>query len=284
MKKVLLSFILILVFSLSVSAQVYSDKDAEICNSKFTLAVNKNLAQKPIPDIIAEIGKSFLGTNYVASTLEAEGEEQLVINLNGLDCTTFLENTLVFARLIKSGKTSFNDYMNELTAIRYRDGKVDGYTSRLHYFSDWIADNVKKGIVKDITKDAGGERLQLDLNFMSTHPASYKKLKENPAYIPVIEKQEREINSREYYYIPREKLSRLENKLQNGDLLAITTSIKGLDIGHVGIAVKEKDGRIHLLHAPTVGSKVQITNEPLADYLMKVKKHSGVIILRAIEP
>jgi hypothetical protein len=283
MKKILLFFTLVL-FTVSVSAQVFSDKDEEICRTKFTFAAASNLAAEPINDVIAEIGRSFLGTDYEASALEKEGDEQLVINLTGLDCTTFLENALVFARLIKSGKPSFNDYMNELQFIRYREGKIDGYTSRLHYFSDWIADNVKKGIVEDVTKDAGGEKLKFGLNFMSTHPASYRQLKENPSFVPVIGQQEKEINSREYYYIPREKVIVAEKHIQNGDLIAVTTNIKGLDIGHVGIAVKEKDGRIHLLHAPTAGSKVQITKEPLSNYLMKIKKHSGIIILRAIEP
>lgn len=283
MKKVLL-FLTLIVFTVSVNAQVFSKKDEEVCKTRFTFAAASNLASKPVNDVIAEIGKSFLGTNYAASALEREGEEQLVTNLTGLDCTTLLENALVFARLIKSGKTTFDEYLDELQFIRYRGGIIDGYTSRLHYFSDWIADNIKKGVVKDVTKEVGGEKFKFALNFMSTHPASYKQLKENPSFVPVIEKQEKEINSREYYFIPREKVVKIEDKIQNGDLLAITTNIKGLDVGHVGIAVKEKDGRIHLLHAPTVGSKVQITDEPLSSYLAKVKKHSGIIVLRAVEP
>jgi hypothetical protein len=282
--KRLLVLLAVCLLTASVSAQVYNNKDKEVCGSKFAFAAKAALAKKPINDVIAEIGKSFLGTNYVASALEQDGDEQLVINLTGLDCTTFLENSLVFARLVKSGKTSFDDYMNELAFVRYREGKIDGYTSRLHYFSDWIHNNIKKGIVKDVTKEAGGEKYRFNLNFMSTHPASYKQLKDNPSFVSLLEKQEQTINGREYFYIPREKVIKYEDKIQNGDLIAITTNIKGLDIGHVGIAVKEKDGRIHLLHAPTVGSKVQITDEPLPDYLMKVKKHSGIIILRAIEP
>jgi len=284
MKKIqffLFAFILCVPF---LTAQVYTAKDKEICNSKFNLAANAGLAKKPINDVISEIGKSFLGTDYTASALEVDGEEQLVINLAGLDCTTFLENTLVFSRLIKTGKSSFEDYLSELTNIRYRSGKIDGYTSRLHYFSDWIHDNIKKGILKDITRSAGGEKVKFNLNFMSTHPASYKQLKNNPDLVNTIGKQEQAINEREYFYIPKEKVALFEGNIKSGDLIAITTNIKGLDISHVGIAVKEKDGRIHLLHAPTVGSKVQVTDDPLPEYLLKVKKHRGIIILRATEP
>jgi len=269
--------------NIASEAQVFSEKDVEVCNSKFQFAVEKNLAEKSIGDVIVEVGKSFLGTDYLAYGLEKEGDEQLVINLNGLDCTTFLENSLVLARCIKKGKTSFEDFMNELQLIRYRDGLINQYPSRLHYFSDWIYDNVKKGIVEDVTEEIGGKKLKFKVNFMSTHPENYKHLKESSDFIPIIKKQEKEISCREYYSFPKEDLNSKEEFIQNGDLLAITTTVEGLDIGHIGIAVKMDDGRIHLLHAPTENTKVQITEQPLSDYLMKFKRHSGVIVLRAKE-
>jgi len=281
MKKYL--FVICLIFSFTMYAQVYTDKDVEICKSTFSLAVEKNLDEKPVGDIIAEIGKSFINTPYVGFAIEKEGDEQLVINLTGLDCTTFLENMLVFSRLIKSGRTDFADYQKELTFIRYRDGKIDGYPSRLHYFSDWIYNNTSKKIVKDVTKEIGGEKIKFKVGFMSENPDKYLHLKESPEFIPVIKKQEEEINSREYYYIPNDKVTALEDKIQNGDLIAITTNLEGLDIGHVGIAVKMDNGRIHFLHAPLAGSKVQITKDPLPVYLSKVKKHTGIIVLRPQE-
>ena len=264
-------------------SQIFSESDVEICNAKFELAFDKDLVDKPIGDVIAEVGKSFIGTDYLSHSLEKDGDEQLVINLTGLDCTTFLENSLVLARCIKKGKTSFEDYINELQFIRYRDGVIDQYPSRLHYFSDWIYDNVKKGIVDDVTEEIGGRKIKFNLNFMSTHPDSYKHLRENPDFIPIIKEQEKQISCREYYFIPKEDLNSKEEFIQNGDLLAITTTVEGLDIGHIGIAVKMDDGRIHLLHAPTENTKVQITEQPLSEYLMKYKRHSGVIILKAKE-
>ncbi|MBK9098402.1 MAG: DUF1460 domain-containing protein [bacterium] len=278
-----LTFAFLIFTFFNLQAQIFSEQDVEVCNSKFELAVEKNLAEKPIADIIVEIGKSFIGTDYLAHGLEKDGDEQLVINLTGLDCTTFLENALVLARCVKEGKTSFEDYVSELQLIRYRDGVIDQYPSRLHYFSDWIYDNVKKGIVKDVTEEIGGEKIKFKIDFMSTHPESYKHLKENPEFISIIQKQEKEISCREYYFIPKDELESKENLIQNGDLIAITTTVEGLDIGHVGIALKMDDGRIYLMHAPTVNTRVHITKEPLADYLMKYKRHLGVIVLRATE-
>ena len=275
---------LLIIFIGRADPQVYTQKDIKVCDSKFQLAVKDDLSSKPINDVIVEIGKSFLGTDYKAHAIEKEGKEKLVIDLTGLDCTTYLENVLTFARCIKENKTTFNDYKNELTKIRYRNGKIDLYPSRLHYFSDWIYDNQKKGIVKDITKQLGGVPIKFDLNFMSSHPNSYLKLKENPEFIPVIKKQEEIISKRTYYYIPNEKVDSIDSKIKSGDLIAITTKIKGLDIGHVGIAVKMDDGKIHLLHAPIPGTKVQISDLPLGVYLSKLKNDSGIIVLKAIDP
>ncbi len=278
---IILSLIL---FSSNIQSQVFSEKDVEVCNSKFILAVGKSLTEKPINEVIVEIGKSFLETQYVAHTLEKEGDEQLVINLTGLDCTTFLETSLTFARCIKKDQTSFDDYQKELTFIRYRDGKIDKYPSRLHYFSDWIYNNQQKGIVKDITEEIGGNKIKFNVNFMSENPKYYLQLKDNPDFITVIEKQEKEINSRQYYYISENDIEKIESKIQTGDLIALTTSDTGLDIGHVGIAIKMDNGRIHFMHAPLVGSKVQITEMPLSDYVKKIKKHTGIIVLRVLEP
>lgn len=276
--------IIFFLFTVLINAQIYSEKDVEVCNSKFKLAVDKNLESKPIGDVIASIGKSFLGTEYVAHTLEKGDSEQLVIDLTGLDCTTFLENSLVLARCVKENDATFNNYKKELIKVRYRNGILNEYPSRLHYFSDWIYNNTKKGIVKDITKEIGGEPIKFKVDFMSEHPQYYVQLKNNPKFIPVIKSQEEKINKREYYYIPKAKVAEVKNKIHNGDLIAITTNKEGLDIGHVGIAVKQPDGRIHFMHAPNVGYKVQITKEPLADYLARIKSHTGIIVLRAQEP
>jgi hypothetical protein len=277
-----LTLILFILVSSNIQSQIFSENDINIFNQKISFADENELSKKPVNEVIIEIGKSFIGTEYIAHTLEKEGDEQLVVDLSGLDCTTFLETSLALARCIKRGKTDFRDYQNELTFIRYRDGKIDKYPSRLHYFSDWICNNQQKEIVKDITKEIGGKQIKFNLNFMTENPRYYKQLEENPEFIPVIREQEKEINKRNYYYIPKAKVESVENKIETGDLIAITSSVKGLDINHVGFAVKMEDGKIHFLHAPLVGVKVQITPEPLHEYLNKIKKHTGIIVLRAL--
>lgn len=272
-------------FASTLTAQaIYTQKDVDICNNKFEYAVSKDLTKLPINEVLLEIGKTFLNLDYEANTLEKGDKEQLVIHLSGLDCYTFFESSLVFARSIKVGKTTFENYQEELTNIRYRDGKINRYPSRLHYASDWLYDNDKRGNVKDITKEIGGMLFEKEINFMSTHVDSYKQLKNNPEFVAEIKKIEEEINKRDYYYIPENYIECVEDKIQNGDIILITASLGGLDISHTGIAIKMDDGRIHFMHAPIVGKKIQITEKPLGDYIKGLKRHNGIMVARPLEP
>lgn len=282
MKKYLLFALLFFFIKEHTAQPIYTQQDVEICNSKFRLAVDKNLASFPINQVIVEIGKSFIDTDYVANTLEKGDTEKLVIDLTGLDCYTFLESALVFSRCIKKGQTTFEDYQNEVMIIRYRDGKLNGYPSRLHYFSDWIYDMNKRGIGKDITREIGGIPFDKKINFMSKHISSYKQLKDNPEFVDDLVLTEKEISSRKYYYIPQEDIQKLEDKIESGDIIGITTNVEGLDIAHTGIAIRMDNGRIHFMHAPNVGFKVQITEKPLADYIKGIKKQTGIMVLRAL--
>lgn len=272
------------------SQVIYTQKDVEICKSKFNLAVEKNLPSKPINEIILEIAKSFIGTDYEAHTLDKNDKEQLTINLTGLDCYTFLESSVALARCIKKGESNqpkadeplahFEDYVKELENIRYRDGKLNEYPSRLHYFSDWIYEMNKRKVGRDVTKEIGGVPYKKKINFMSTHIDSYPQLQKNQKFISEIADIEKEISSRDYYYIPQEEIEKIEDKIQSGDVIGITTNIEGLDIAHTGIAIRLDDGRIHLLHAPNVGYKVQISEKPLSDYIRSNKKQTGIMVLR----
>lgn len=254
---------------------VFLQKDKEILEQILQLYSNeKNAATS---DLIIKVGSFFKETPYVAHTLETE-PEQLIVNLRELDCTTFAENCLAIARTIKSDNPSFEQFTHELQNIRYRNGVINGYTSRIHYFSDWIFENNKKYLLKDISKEIAEMPYRLSVNFMSTHPESYVQLKDS-TLIPVIAKQEKEISKREMYYIPKEKIAAVENRLHDGDIAGITTSIKGMDISHV-VILRRVAGRMHILHASSTAKKVILSEETLEDYLKSSKSATGVMIAR----
>jgi hypothetical protein len=261
----------------------YAGEDELICVKKFELADSMNLYLKTLQETVAEMGKSFIGTVYEANTLEQPGEEHLVINLRGLDCVTFCENSLALARCIKMNKMTFPAFKGELQFIRYRSGVIEGYPSRLHYFSDFIFDNGKKKVLSDITQAIGGVPFEKKVDFMSTHPDDYPALKGQTEFIGMIKKQEEAINSRKLYHIPKTDIEKNSSKILDGDLLAITTSIEGMDVSHTGMALWQ-GGKLHFMHAPNVGYKVQITTKPLSEYLAEHSKQVGIMVARPIEP
>lgn len=242
----------------------------------------ENLSSKSPNELVISIGKEFLKTPYVEKTLELPGDEKLVINLTGLDCTTYLETVVTLVRLAEQGDFTFEAFEKELELLRYRYGINAGYFSRLHYFSDWIYENQQKGIIKDITQEIGGSPYPNTPSFMSENQKFYAQLRESKN-LEAIKSTEAEILERGYFYIPKAEISKLEKSIQSGDIIAITTSMSNLDIVHTGFAI-EKNGRIHLLHASSINMKVEISEKPLSDYLAGNKSQSGIIISRLTTP
>ncbi len=253
-------------------------EDTKLLQNLFALHAKDQ--ETPISELMVEVGSFFTGTQYQAHTLEGETEE-LVVNLREFDCTSFVESCLAISRSIKSGDPDFELFVSELIKIRYHSGEVNGYTSRIHYFSDWIHTNNQKQIVKDVSVEIGGIPFPGLVNFMSTHPGSYRQLKADTSLIGIIAQQEEEISSREMYYIPETRLKDVEPFLKEGDIVGLTTGIGGLDISHVGILVRESD-RIHLMHASSRAKKVIISEETLEEYLKNNKSVTGIMVARPL--
>ncbi len=229
--------------------------------------------------------RQFLNIPYVAHTLEVNPAEQLVVNTRQLDCTTLVETVTALTLCAHQGKRSWNDYLTTLRTLRYRKGKLDGYPSRLHYFSDWIADKTAMSIVKEIqSPNPPFSAVQhINVNYMSTHPDAYQALKAHPEWVSVIRQQEETLSGTTSRYIPKSVLKRntkaLRQAVHDGDIIAITCNKKGLDIAHLGFAVWKKDG-LHLLNASQIHKKVVQEPMTLYQYLQKHPSHTGIRIIR----
>ncbi|MGB4414148.1 MAG: N-acetylmuramoyl-L-alanine amidase-like domain-containing protein [Paludibacter sp.] len=232
-------------------------------------------------DLIIKTGKILIGTSYVAHTLENGVEERMIINLREFDCTTFAENCLALARTAQSATPDFDTFVKELKSIRYRNGMINDYTSRLHYFSDWIYDNEQKGHLKNISCEINNMPVAFPVSFMSKHPDMYKQLAGNRHLISEIAAQEKEISKRKQCFIPKDEISTIENQLKDGDILGITTNIGGMDIQHVALAIRQ-DGRIHILHDSQKYMKVIISSETLEEYLRNNKSATGIVVARPL--
>lgn len=224
---------------------------------------------------------SMKGIPYQGGTLDRSSDETLVVRTDSLDCTTYVENVLALYLASAKQNPEYRDYIESLTRIRYRDGKIHGYTSRLHYFSDWVEDNQNKGILKELTTHFEHETIACPLNYMTEHSHLYKQLKDNDSLLSVMRHIEQRWSEYEMPYVPKKLLDlpASEIKIKDGDILALTTSIDGLDVVHLGFAIWIGDN-LHLLHASSLQKKVILDDVSLYDYLKGRSKHTGIRVIR----
>lgn len=275
--KRLIIYIIGIMFVQSLTAQTtYQQADSvKICQL---------LSQANRETPVLWLARQFLGVPYVAHTLEINDDERLVVNTRQLDCTTFVETVTALKLCAQQGKRTFADYQNVLRQLRYRQGRMAGYTSRLHYFTDWIRDKADMQLVNDVQQPNPpfSAVQKVNVNYMSTHPTAYKALKANAALVPEIRAQEQSLTGMKVRYIPKRAVRNnalLRKVVKDGDILAITCNKKGLEIAHLGFAVWRNDG-LHLLNASMIHKKVVEEPMTLYQYLQKHKTHTGIRVVR----
>ena len=265
----------LLVMSLAARAQEITDLRS------LTLTGGKTLAETTIG-----VGKQFLGKPYVAHTLDINPNERLVVNLREFDCTTYLETVLALSMATndvtnKQDSALFDQAFHKyLTRLRYRDGRIDGYASRLHYFSDWLRENERKGLLSDVTHELPGSlTVAKPVSYMTAATYKYPHLN-NPAVFKQIAQTEASLSQQSFSFIPSKNIRLAEAQLQEGDIIMLMAARPGLDMKHVGLAVRQPNGRIHLMHASSDQGEVVITAYPLSDYVLWHKHMSGIRVAR----
>lgn len=232
-------------------------------------------------------GRQFEGRPYVAHTLECGDSEHLIVNTREMDCTTFLETVCALSLCDAHGQTGFSDFCQWLRQLRYRQGRIEDYTSRLHYFTQWAADNEDMGLVTDVLEQGvdGLATQTVNISNMSQHPELYKHLRGNPQFVSVIRRQEKAEQGKRLHYLPKSQLAQSPKKLyfiHSGDLIAIVTSKTGLDTSHLGFAVWQ-GGKLHLMHASSLNKRVLTEPKTFYDYSQSQRSQVGIRVLRLKE-
>jgi hypothetical protein len=285
MRGLLVTFVAIVLFGcatdygfaqqrVDVQGVSYSQEDLRV----FDEFVRRMQDKKTLPanELIIEAAKFFIHTPYVAGTLEGDSE-RLTVNFREFDCTTFVETVIALSLTLQESTPTFQRFCDGLRLIRYRNGKVNDYTDRLHYFTDWIYENQRTGLVKDVTKELGGHPFELQLNFMSTHPQLYRQLKDNDRLVGVIRAKEVEVSARSpYYVIDPEEIQGIQ--IRDGDVIAFVTNVKGLDVTHVGFA-ERKGVEVRLVHASSKAGKVIEDTNTLGEYTRR-NGARGIMVIR----
>lgn len=247
------------------------------CMSLLTMGVSAQDAN----DLMLANGIGLLNVPYVAHTLDQGDQEELIVNCDEVDCTTFVEYALAMSLCpMEDGQIAEGDFIDNVQRVRYRDGKVNGYASRLHYITDWIDNGVRNGYLEDITAQKSNYEQKVSVYYMTTHPSLYKQLTHSQENVAAMKKVEEALSKETYRYIPKDRLP--TNGLpwiKSGDIIAITTDIPGLDISHMGIAFYVK-GTLCLLHASTVSKKVVVSRTALSQMLKEAEHWTGIRVVR----
>jgi len=257
---------------------------------KFDAVVQKasrqNWKNLPIGDRTVRVARELLGTPYKNFTLEVDDTiESPVVNLHAMDCWTYYENALAISRMIKAHEPPYEpkDMLKFVELERYRNGRCDGtYLSRMHHLEEVFADNQRRGLANNITRQLpGAQRMHRNINEMTTQWKSYRYLRANPSLLRPMARIEAKLSKLPIYHIPKSKSRKAEPYLRNGDICAITTKYKYGYTSHVGLIIK-RNGRAYFSHATSDNDKGRqvIIDTPITDYLNDNSKHAGMIICR----
>jgi hypothetical protein len=255
-------------------------QDAARFQQVMTVAQRQSLAQQPMGDILQAIAQTFLGSEYREQLLDQSEPETLVTSLTQFDCVLFVESVLALARAVAAQDYRETTFIAHIADQRYRQDSPPDYCSRLHYWSDWIADNQEQGTVQNITAALGGDPLPKTLNFMTRHRQSYPKLAQNDRLFACIQATEARLANIPLHYIPTHRIADVYPQLQPGDIIAIATDISGLDVTHTGLAYRQSDGQFGLIHASPAG-RVVIARD-LETYVSRVERAIGIIVARPV--
>lgn len=276
----LLLFGLVLTGNVAPAAAQATPQSADSLYAVYLLSVV--VPQPDVAHYVVAYAHLLEGTPYAAGSLDRDSAEQLQAHLQETDCTIFVETVLALARTAAKRERTWEAFGRELTALRYRNGHIDGYPSRLHYFSDWIIDNEQRGNVKEMTAALGGVDDTLQLHFMSRHAHRYPALQRDTTLIGAIASQEKRLSGSTVSVLPAERLdSAALAGIQSGDIIAFTTDIDGLDIAHVGIALNE-NGTVRLIHASSSQGAVVIEKRALTLQLRENSRFTGIRIIRPL--
>ena len=251
-------------------------------------ARRENWAELPIAARTARVGVALRGTPYKSYTLEIDDHiEAPSVNFNGMDCWTFFEISLAFARMLdeQPQKQNPQTMLEYIELDRYRGGDCDGsYLSRLHYLEDWLYDNDRRGLVDDLTRKLGGVPARHVAREMTAGWKHYRYLRNNRDLLAPLGSMERQVTARGMYHIPKSRVPGIESELRNGDIIGIT-SHDGRYIGtsHVGLAYRTRDGVLRFMHAssPRNYGKV-VVDSRLSAYLNRFSSHAGILVARPI--
>jgi len=273
--------------SLALPDSVLSPPDttADRFEAALQTALSHSEATDSIGPVVQAVGRHFRGRPYRTGTLDAPTTETLVARFDGFDCVTFVETALALARGAQASDTTYAGFARRLAEQRYRGGGPVGYCGRLHYFTEWIADNATRGHVRRLGAQLEGRPLRDTLDFMSTHRSAYDRFATDDSLFACVQEMEARLRAQQrrdpVRYVPQDSIRAVYDQLRAGDIVALVSSIDGLDVAHTGLVYVPPDSgpnTIGLLHASLTDG---VTVSPdLQRYVRTIDRQIGMVVAR----
>lgn len=244
-------------------------------------AVGERRDAESFGSLIVRAGKLQLGKAYGQRPQRAD-VEHLRIVLDTFQCVSFVESTLAIARCTWEKSRDEACFLREVREARYRDGRIDGYAARLHYFTDWLQDNEHRGRSEPLTELLGGSEVQQEFHYMSKHPQKYPAMNTDNerSQIAVVEAR---LSKRQTMVIGRDQVTAAQDELRDGDLVAFVGDKPGILVTHAGFIHRTADGEPRVLHASSYHKKV-LLGSSVANYVLRKPNRRGVMVTRPLPP
>lgn len=248
-------------------------------------AVAEPRPDEPFGTLLVRAARHRLGVPYAGVATTVDPEERLRVDVDALDCVTLIETADAVARCAWRRTPDVGCFMGELRQTRYRDGRIDGYASRLHYFEDWLADNERRHRLRSLADELGAVEVTRSFDFMTKHPRRYPALRDDPAAREAVRAVELRLSETPWHVVPRDRIGQVQHLLRDGDVLAFVESTPGLGVGHTGLVSMGDDGKPRVLHATNLGDgKVTETRCDLATCMRRRPDRTAVIVMRPLAP
>lgn len=206
---------------------------------------------------LVEATAGFVGSPYVLSPLgEGSGRDaDPLIRWDAVDCVTMIEESFALST------AEPGTLVEVLNGLRY-DGPP-AWENRLHIMeTQWLPQNVKRGLLRDVTAELGGAQTRRVKKVLSA--ATWKEKSGVGLALP---DAKRTVGTYEFDIVPSNVAAELLSKAPSGLLVVVVRADRPhavTRVSHVGVLVQTPKGPM-LRHASRSFKKV--VDEPLSRYL-----------------
>lgn len=283
-----LSILIILFVSVDSKAYVnvtfHCDTDTTLIN---TLLSSEGLKELPAAGRVAFFAKKLVGSPSAlrSEVLEADTIE-FSVNAHSFTPLSFISTCIALAQAYEtSSAPNWRDFVDKYENIMYKKGEATDFVSRFLYPSDWIADNIFRGNVTDVTFNLDGlaaRKKEKSIDYISHHRDSFKAFADEKNY-ERLKMLEMGFRNHQIPYISNGDLTnpnRFKQQAKDGDIFFLLTPDFNLDSREMGILTRDGD-RLLIIQLSPSKDAVTLEELPFENYVKRnVKRIQGARIIR----